>query len=143
MKSLGEKVMELRVKLGMSQAQLGEKCEVTPRSIYAWENGISKPRKNAIIKLAYALHTSVDYLTDPNAPDPDAGRDKLPYIERVAKEYGYHAAKEVDSLLEQTAGLFAGGTLDESGKDAFFQALLDVYAQSKADAKAKYGRKVE
>lgn len=139
--NIGEKILGLRTKLRLTQAELGERCGVSARSVYTWESGKSIPRKGMLIKLAYALETSVDYLKDPNVSDPETGREKLPYIDRVAREYGFHAAKEVDALLEQTAGLFAGGTLDEAGKDAFFQALVDVYAQSKVDAKAKYGKK--
>ena len=84
---------------------------------------------------------SKEYLTNPEIEDPSYGQDRSPYIEDVREKYGDHAASEVENLLGQASALFAGGSIDEAGKDAFFQALVEVYAQSKVDAKEKFGRK--
>ena len=47
----------------------------------------------------------------------------------------------MDSLLEQNAALFAGGTLDQEAKDAFFEAVMKAYLTCKEEARKTYGRK--
>jgi len=47
----------------------------------------------------------------------------------------------VEALLAQNAALFAGGTLDQEGKDAFFEAVMKAYLTCKEEAKKTYGRK--
>ena len=44
-------------------------------------------------------------------------------------------------MLKANKEMFAGGTVSEEAKDAYFRALMDAYLECKQIAKDKYGRK--
>ena len=50
--SLGNKILELRKKKGLSQEQLGEKVDVTRQTISNWENDNIQPSIDMLIKIA-------------------------------------------------------------------------------------------
>ena len=58
----GERIKELRTRLGMSQTALGERVETDSTTVSRWETSKSTPSKKYIGKLASALGTSTDYL---------------------------------------------------------------------------------
>lgn len=62
--SLGENILNLRKKNGLSQEKLGEKVEVTRQTISNWELGETAPNPEQLKLLSKALNTSVDDLID-------------------------------------------------------------------------------
>lgn len=62
MKSIGEKIKNLRIAAGLSQEQLAEKIAVTATSIYRYEVGSSSPDSYVLARLAVFFDISVDYL---------------------------------------------------------------------------------
>ena len=136
-----EKVRKARMELDLTQQQLAELVGVTSRSIASYETIGMRPRGNGARKLAKALKVSVDYLLDDEIDDPEYGKEKAPYIEEAYAKYGEKAAREMDTLLEQNTALFAGGTLSEEAKDAFFQAVMRAYLACKDASREKFGKK--
>ena len=57
-----ENIRQLRLKYGMSQADLAKKLDVTRSSVNAWESGLSTPTTQYIVALARLFHVSADYL---------------------------------------------------------------------------------
>ncbi len=64
--SLGNKILELRKKNGLSQEQLGEKVDVTRQTISNWELGETTPNPEQLKSLSSALNISIDELLDNN-----------------------------------------------------------------------------
>ena len=64
--SLGEKIMKLRKKQGLSQEELGEKIKVTRQTISNWELGETNPNPEQLKKLSQELNISIDELLDNN-----------------------------------------------------------------------------
>ena len=60
------------------------------------------------------------------------------FIANAKNEYGYKGAKEATDILSRASALFAGGELEDSAKDLFFQSLMEVYLESKEEARAKF-----
>lgn len=60
-KTLAEKIMELRKKAGISQKTLGEYMGLTNRAVSKWENGISVPTTQNLLKLSKIFNVSIDY----------------------------------------------------------------------------------
>lgn len=58
----GNKIMELRKSLNLSQSELAEKVGVTNKAVSKWENGKSKPTTNVIRKLASLFKLDVEEL---------------------------------------------------------------------------------
>ena len=61
---LGEKILELRKKEGLSQEQLGERINVTRQTISNWELGDTSPNPEQLKLLSKELHVSIDELLD-------------------------------------------------------------------------------
>ena len=60
--TFGNKILELRTKLNLSQTELAEKIGVTNKAVSKWETGKSKPTTNAIQKLASLFKIDIDEL---------------------------------------------------------------------------------
>ena len=141
MKSFADKVKDARAVLGYSQAQLGETCGVSTRTIQAYENGEKRPRQANMLNLAKTLKVSIKFLSDDECEDPTAEIEKDGYIEEARARYGARGARDVDNLLAENSALFAGGELSQDQKDAFFDAVMKAYITSKEAAKEKFGHK--
>ena len=64
MMSLGNKILELRKKMGLSQEQLGEKVNVTRQTISNWELGETAPNPEQLKLLSKIFQISIDELLD-------------------------------------------------------------------------------
>ena len=62
--SLGESILNLRKKNGLSQEQLGEKTNVTRQTISNWELNETAPNPEQLKLLSKALKVSIDELVD-------------------------------------------------------------------------------
>ena len=143
MKKFSEKVREARRLLNLTQEELGNLVGVSKRAVLAYETADVLPRRNVKLKLAEALRVSVDYLDKEEIEDPTYGLEKTEYVEETRERFGNKAAKEIDFLLERNLALFAGGSLDQEAKDAFFEAVTKAYWAAKEEARKTYGRKIK
>lgn len=62
--NLGNKILELRKRLGLSQEQLGEKVNVTRQTISNWELGETSPNIEQLKLLSRVFQISIDELLD-------------------------------------------------------------------------------
>ena len=60
--TLGQKILDLRKKSGLSQEELGEEVNVTRQTISNWELDETTPNPNQLKLLSKALNVSVDEL---------------------------------------------------------------------------------
>ncbi len=61
---LGERILKLRKKQGLSQEQLGEQVNVTRQTISNWELNETAPNPDQLKLLSKALNVSIDELLD-------------------------------------------------------------------------------
>lgn len=123
---LGEKIKTARSSLGMSQSALAKKTSLSLRSIQNYESGQRHPANIAIVKkIANVLNVSCEYLLD------DASR----YVIDAASRAGEKAARDIDGLLSDIQGLFAGGELSQNDKDKVMRAINEIYWESKEAVK--------
>lgn len=141
MEAFARKLKEARTAKELKQEELGQIVGVTRRSIVAYEKGDAVPRKAMLRKLAQALDVSYDYLTNDETDDPGQGRAMDHLVAEASSRFGSKAANEVEDLLKRNVALFAGGTISEEGKEAFFEALAKVYFACKEEARRTYGKK--
>lgn len=139
--TFSDKIKNARAELELNQQQLADLVGVSKRSIAAYETTDTKPRGDVVKKLSKALNVSVDYLLLDEVDDPHYGIGISPYVEAARERYGNRAASEMDALLQRNAALFAGGTIDQEAKDAFFEAIMKAYLTCKEEARKTYGRK--
>lgn len=141
MTCFSQKVKERRDILNLSQKQLAEQSGVCLRTIASYEAGERFPHPAQLYKLAKALGVSTCYLKDDTVTDPAFGLDHMDYVEEMRQKSGSKAARSLDDMLRENAALFAGGSISEKEKDAYFQALMKAYLECKEAAKQTFGRK--
>lgn len=61
--SLGERIAELRIQNNMSQYQLAAAMDVSRQAVSKWENSLTSPDSQNLIRLADILDTDIEYLT--------------------------------------------------------------------------------
>ncbi len=57
-----ERIKELRLEKGISQAALAKAIGVSQKAVDFWEKGENEPKASYILKLAYFFDVSTDYL---------------------------------------------------------------------------------
>ena len=139
--TFGEKLRTVRLSLNLSQSELAEKTGISERSLYSYEQTGIMPRTSNLRKLANALNVSVSYLLDEEETDPHKNIDHELFIANSKNKYGYKGAREASELLSRASALFAGGELDDNAKELFFQSLMEVYLDSKQEAREKFSPK--
>ena len=60
--TIGEKIYELRKKLGMSQEELAQEVDVSRQAISKWERDEAVPDTDKIVVLSSIFSVSTDYL---------------------------------------------------------------------------------
>ena len=114
----GEKVRAARLAAKYSQKQLAEMTGIALRTIQNYELGTRKPQHMEIVsKLASALDTTVEYLL---------GNDGMLVISAYERA-GSGSARDINALVSEISGLFAGGEIDEDEKDGIMAALNQAY----------------
>ncbi len=120
----GEKIKELRKKNNMTQAELGKAIGVSFRTIQNYELAGIYPRKREIYgKLAEVLGVEEDYLLT----------EKEEFVTEAREKYGRRGEKDAQEIIEQVAGLFAGGDVTEDTKDEVMMAIQQAYWYAKKE----------
>lgn len=126
-----DRLREKRLAKNLTQVQLAEAVSVTPRTIQHYESGTRRPTKMAIIeKLAAVLETT---------PEELLGSQGL-LVVAAHEQGGPRAAMDIEELVSEVTGLFAGGRLSDEALDGAMKALNDAYWIAKEKNK-KYAPK--
>ena len=83
-----------------------------------------------IQKIADALATTTEYLLGSSGA----------YVVEAHEKGGAKAARDIDELVSEVTGMFAGGQLSEEALEGAMKALNDAYWMAKEKNK-KYGRR--
>ena len=110
-----ERLKEKRVEAGLTQAELAEKVSVTARTIQNYEMGTRKPNSKVVADIAMALGTTSADI----------------YVEAAREKGGAKAARDIEELVGEVTGLFAGGQLSEDALEGAMRALNDAYWMAK------------
>ena len=126
-----DKLKEKRIEAGLTQAELAKRAGTTSRTIQNYELGKSKPSNMEIIqKIADALGTTTEFLLGSSGT----------LVVEAHEKGGAKAARDIDELVTEVTGMFAGGKLSEEALEGAMKALNDAYWIAKEKNK-KYGRR--
>lgn len=134
----GEKIKQLRSQKGASQEDLAKACGVSRRTYIGYEQEGRYPRNRNIYNiLADYFGVDVNYLLTEDEN----------FVTDAAEKYGSRGKRQAEQLVAELSGMFAGGELSESDKDAVMIALQKAYFDCKQDNKKytpkKYRRESE
>ena len=126
-----ENLKEKRAQSGLTQAELAERAGVTARTIQNYELGTRRPSNMVVVqRIADALGTTTEYLLG------SAGT----LIVEAHERGGAKAARDIDALVSEVTGMFAGGALSDDAPDGAMRAPSEAYWIAKEKNK-KYGRR--
>ena len=113
-----DRLKEKRLEAGLTQVELAGKAGVTTRTIQNYELGNRKPANMEVIqRIADALNTTTEYLLGSSGA----------YVVEAQERGGAKAARDIEELVSEVTGLFAGGELSEESMDGAIKALNDAY----------------
>lgn len=122
----GEKLKQLRSQKGVSQEEVAKACGVSRRTYIGYEQEGRYPRNRDIYPLL-AEYFGVDqnYLLTEDET----------FVVTASEQYGPRGKRQAEQLVAELSGMFAGGELSESDKDAVMIALQKAYFDCKQDNK--------
>ena len=118
---LKDRLKNLRESRNLTQSELAKKTGITARQIQNYEMGTSRPTITSAKKLAVVFDELLGYDGTLVADAKEKG--------------GAKAARDIDSLISDVEGLFAGGELSDEDKDALMSAFSKAYFKSKEENK--------
>ena len=104
----GKKIKEIRIKRGLTQKQLAERCSLSEPAIRNYELGNRTPSPQQLEKIAAALNVSVYAISDPEIEDYNGVLHTLFQLEEM---YGLTVAKVDGVVCLKLDGKEKNGTL--------------------------------
>ena len=83
MSTIGNRIKLKRKELGLTQAELGEKLNITDRAVSKWEQGEGDPNLSIIPDIAKILGVSLDYLLLGKEEEPAITLDDMDSEKRM------------------------------------------------------------
>lgn len=122
----GEKLKQLRSQKGASQSEVAQACGLARRTYISYEQEGRYPRKREVYRLlAEYFGVDTNYLLTEDET----------FVMSASEQYGPRGKRQAEQLVAELSGMFAGGELSESDKDAVMIALQKAYFDCKQDNK--------
>lgn len=89
MNSIGDRITQMRQRMGITQKKLAKMACITEASLSRYENGLREPKINTLIKISEVLGCTMDYLVGKNDIDNGVIISKSSMPERM-QDLGSH-----------------------------------------------------
>ena len=113
--TLGEKLLDLRKKLGLSQEEVAEKLNVSRQTISKWETGQTVPELFKVKLLSELYNVSYDYLISSSQISGDLTSienivDEIDWTSAWSKKYPvlstYQGINGISSYVEKISNIY-------------------------------------
>ena len=120
----GEKLRRLREQRGMTQDDVAKAIGITRRSYIHYETGNRYPRtRDKYEALAKLFDVETDYLYMENEI----------FVGETREKYGSCGKHQANALVNELAGLFAGGDLSDEDKTEIMRSLERAFWMAKEE----------
>ena len=131
--TIGDKVRFLRKSRNMTLAALSRASGLSDRAIRYIENNERTPGVDAVRKLAAALDVSTDYFMEEDLFMQELHKEEV--LAQARDKYGSRGMAQARKVYESARALYAGGRLNEEKRDAFRDLMMEMFFDSKEEAK--------
>ncbi len=121
---LSTKLKKLRIKSGLTQAQLADKLNVSASAIGMYEQGRREPDSKTLSKICRTLDASGDYILDLETPDSTTVNNAEIY--NVISDF-------INNLKRQEGLMFNGTPINKNEKEKIASALKIATAITLSD----------
>ena len=101
LQDIGNRITELRKRLGWTQEELAEKADLTPQFVSYAESGKRAMRPENLLKLSKALNVSAEYLLTGEIIDKD-----LLILSDKIKQLAPSQIRIIENIVDQCNDLF-------------------------------------
>lgn len=101
LKEVGQRIMELRKSMGLTQAELAEKSDLTTQFVSYAESGKRAMRPENLMKVSAALGVSTDYILTGDIID----KDKIRMSEKLDK-LTVPEPRIVENIIDECIALY-------------------------------------
>ena len=112
MSTIGNRIKLKRKELGLTQAELGEKLNITDRAVSKWEQGEGDPNLSIIPDIAKVLGVSLDYLLLGKEEEPAITLDDMDAEKRLSLLIKKDDVKNFKKYEYQKSAYVFGRSLD-------------------------------
>ena len=131
--TIGDKLKALRLSKKITLAALSRSSGLSDRAIRYIENNERQPGIDAIKKLSAALDVSTSYFMDDDLFQQEVDKEEV--LAEAKEKYGSRGKAQAERIYQQTQALFAGGQLSEEDRSAFRDLMIDLFFETKEEAK--------
>ena len=131
--TIGDKLKALRLSKKITLAALSRSSGLSDRAIRYIENNERQPGIDASKKLSAALDVSTSYFMDDDLFQEEVDKEEV--LAEVKEKYGSRGKAQAERIYQQTQALFAGGQLSEEDRSAFRDLMIDLFFETKEEAK--------
>ena len=131
--TIGDKVKALRLSKKMTLTALSRASGLSDRAIRYIENNERQPTVDAIKKLSAALEVGTDYFMDDGLFQQELHKEEV--LAQAKDKYGSRGMAQARMLYESAKGLYSGGKLDEDERDEFRDLMMEIFFETKEEAK--------
>ena len=131
--TIGDKVKALRLSKKMTITALSRASGLSDRAIRYIENNERQPGVDAIKKLSAALDVGTEYFMEDDLFQQELHKEEV--LAQAKDRYGSRGMAQALAVYESAKGLYAGGRLNEDERDAFRDLMMEIFFDSKEEAK--------
>lgn len=131
--TIGDKLKALRLSKKITLAALSRSSGLSDRAIRYIENNERQPGIDAIKKLSAALDVSTSYFMDDDLFQEEVDKEEV--LAEAKEKYGSRGKAQAERIYQQTQALFAGGQLSAEDRSAFRDLMIDLFFETKEEAK--------
>lgn len=124
----GEKLKVLREQKKLTQPELEKATGISLRSIQYYESGKGYPRRELYPKLAEFFGVEINFLLTENEE----------FLDEAAIKYGRRGQIQAAQILDQVAGLLAGGDMSDEDQAAFSIDIQRLFFKASDIASEKF-----
>lgn len=99
-----ERIRELRLRVGLSQQELGRRLGVSAVAVGKWERGQTQPDIRSLTRMADIFGTTIDALCDHDVPDAPADGSNIQVMTRAFRQL---TPEEQEKYIAVGRALFA------------------------------------
>ncbi len=137
--TFGDKLRALRLSKKMTLIELSRASGLTDRTLRYLENDERRPGVDVVKKLSAALEVDTDYFMEDDLFQQELQKNEI--LAQAKEKYGARGMAQARQIYESAKALYAGGRLSEEERDSFRDLMMEVFFETKEDAKKYTPRK--